>query len=126
MKFFIDENLSRQLAEGMKGFGEDVMRLKEKFSPGANDTEWLPYVGNNNMTLVTRDESIRRRPVEKNALKTHKVGAFFLGGKNRTRCQLIQQVVRHWPRMKELSEKTNRPFAFRIPPSGTKITKIEL
>ena len=73
--------------------------------------------------FVTRDERIRWRPAELRALKDHKVGAFFLGGKNRTRCQLIQQLVRNWPRMKELAGKTNPPFAFRIPPQGVKVTR---
>jgi predicted nuclease of predicted toxin-antitoxin system len=32
MKFFIDNNLSEHLANGMKAFGEDVIHLREKFS----------------------------------------------------------------------------------------------
>ena len=71
MRFFVDHNLSPQLAKGMKAFG-----------------------------------------------------AFFMGGKNRNRCQLIQQLVRNWPRMKELAKKTRVPFAFRVPPSGTKFTTL--
>ena len=46
------------------------------------------------------------------ALKQHRVGAFFLGGKGRSRWDIIQQVVRNWPRMNELADRTARPFAF--------------
>jgi len=126
LTFFIDNNLSPQLAEGMKGFGEDVVHLREKFDACVDDVTWLTYVGEHGLTLVTRDEHIRHRPVELRALKAHGVGAFFLGGKNRGRCELVQQLVRHWPRMKELSRSTPRPFAFRIPPSGTTIVKLPL
>ena len=126
MKFFIDNNLGEQLAVGMKGFGENVMHLKDEFAEDTEDHDWLPYVGDNNLFLVTRDEKIRRAPAELGALKQHNVGAFFLGGKNRTRCELIQQLVRNWPRMKKLARETGRPFAFRIPPSGSKINRINL
>ncbi len=60
------------------------------------------------------------------ALKQHGVGAFFMGGKNLQRCQLIQQLVRNWPRMKELANKTNVPFAFHVPPTGKKLTSMNL
>ena len=110
----------------MKAFGEDVMHLTEEFSQDANDSEWLPYVGDHNLILVTRDLKVRRRPFELKALKEHKVGVFFLGGKSRTKCELIQQLVRNWPRMKYLAESTGRPFVYHIPPRGTKIVNIPL
>ena len=126
MTLFIDNNLGQNLAAGMKAFGEDVSHLRELFPANAKDTEWLPVVGARQYILVTRDEEIRREPSELAALKKNAVGAFFLGGKGLNRCQLIQQLVRNWPRIKELAHKERRPFAFRIPPSGTKFTKISL
>lgn len=126
MKFFIDNNLGQQLANGMREFGESVMHLRDRFPENADDPDWLAIVGREGLILVTRDERIRWRPAEISALKSNSVGAFFLGGKNRGRCELIQQLVRNWPRMKELAQKTKRPFAFRIPPSGTAIKPIPL
>ncbi len=126
MRFFIDNNLSKQMADGMAAFGEEVEHLRDSFRADARDEDWLPYVGENEMVLVTRDEAIRRKPAELRALKSHNVGAFFLGGKNLDRCKLIQQLVRNWPRMKEYAAKTRRPFAFRIRATGTKIVEINL
>lgn len=126
MKFFFDNNLGENLAKGLKAFGEDVMHLKDRFREDAPDNEWLKYIGQNGIFLVTRDEKVRHRPIEVQALKQNGVGAFFLGGKNRTRCELIQQVVRNWPRMKQLASDTDRPFAFRVPPSGVKFVSIPL
>ena len=126
MRFFVDHNLSPQLATGMKGFGEDVVHLTEFFPEDVDDTDYLRHIGSKGWFLVTRDKRIRYRPAELEALKQSGVGAFFMGGKNRTRCELIQQLVRHWPRMKELDRKTPVPFAFRIPPSGTKFTTVPL
>lgn len=126
MTFFVDNNLSAQLAEGMKAFGEPVVHLKQLFDPDEDDDVWLAHIGAEGMILITRDERIRFRPNELAALRDNRVGAFFLGGKNRSRCELIQQLIRNWPRMKELAEKTRRPFAFRIPPSGSKFVALPL
>jgi hypothetical protein len=126
MKFFVDNNLSVQLARGMAGFGEDVTHLKDHYSPDAADTDWLPQIGRDEWILLTRDDRVRFNPAELAALKQHRVGAFFLGGKGRSRWDIIQQVVRNWMRMNELADKTSRPFAFRVPPQGTKIDRIPL
>jgi len=124
MKFFFDNNISENLVQGMKAFGEEVMHLREKFAPETADQEWLKYIGENGITLITRDKSIRWNPAESGALRRYKVGAFFLGGKNLNRCNLIQQIVRNWPRVKQLSGNCSPPFAFHIPPNGTKFTQI--
>jgi predicted nuclease of predicted toxin-antitoxin system len=126
MTFFFDNNLSEGLCAGLKAFGEDVTHLREHFADDAPDHEWLPFVGQNAMVLVTRDERIRYRPVELHALRQHRVRAFFLGGKNRTRWQIIEQVVRNWVRMKDIAEKTNPPFAFLVPAKGAKMSRIQL
>jgi len=124
MKFFIDNCLSPMLAEGMRGFGEQVVHLKDCFPQDTDDCIWLEYVGRNQYILITRDEKIRKNPAEINAFRQYYVGAFLLGGKNRSKCQIIQQIVRNWPRLKEFDHKTKRPYAFRVPPSGTKFVRI--
>ena len=106
----------------MKAFGEDVVHLKEIFDEGTPDVDWLKYIGKTGLVLITRDERVRWNPAERKAITRYKVGAFFLGGKNLPRCKIIQQIIRHWRRIKELSDKTPHPFLFRIPPSGTKLS----
>lgn len=110
----------------MREFGESVEHLLDHFPQGAKDTEWLPYVGQEGLTLITRDNRIRWRPAELRALRKAQVGAFFLGGKNRSSCDLIEQVVRNWRNIKELAQKEHRPFALRVPPRGKKISRIDL
>lgn len=126
MRFFIDNNLSVNLARGMRAFGEDVDHLQDHFPDDCPDTEWLKYIGDNDYFLITRDDAIRRKPAELSAFKRYGVGAFFLGGKNRTVWQLVQQIVRNWPRIHEYAGRTRRPFAFRVPPSGAKFIRIPL
>jgi hypothetical protein len=124
MKFFFDNNLSPNLVRGLKSFGEDVIHLTDIFPPDEPDSKWLKHIGENGLTLITRDEAIRWHPAEKEAFRVYQVGAFFLGGKKRSAWDIIQQVIRHWPRIKELANNSRRPYAYIIPPSGTKIRQI--
>ena len=126
MRFFVDNNLGENLARGMKAFGEDVVHLKEFFKPDTDDTVWLAKIGAEGWFLLTRDLRVRKRPGELQAIKEHDVGAFFLGGKNRSKWELVQQLVRNWPRLKELAGSTRPPFAYRVPPSGAKIERLLL
>jgi len=105
--FFVDNNLSIHLADGMKAFKEPVTHLQNHFKQDVKDTEFLPFLAQNNWYLITRDLNIRRNPAELKAIKDNGVGVFYLAGKNRNRCQLIRQLVRHWARMKELAKKNS-------------------
>jgi predicted nuclease of predicted toxin-antitoxin system len=124
--FFFDNNVSKKIVEGLKAFGEEVVHLQEKFPEDSADIEWLQYVGEKGLVLITRDERVRWNPAEIAAIKKFKVATFFLGGRNLDRCRLIQQVIRNWSRIKEYSRKNQPPFAIRIPPTGTKFTQIAL
>lgn len=126
MTFLVDNNIGKQVAAGMSGFGEDVVHLTDHFEENAPDTEWLAEVGNKGWFVITRDKHIRRRPVELRAVTKHNVGMFVLAGKNQDRCKLIQQVVRNWPRIKEHARRQHRPFAFSIPARGTKFRRLPL
>ena len=126
MKFFFDNNLSPRLVRGLLEFGEDVTHLRDQYPADVPDQDWLPDIGAKGWVLVTRDERVRRNPSELAAINIHKVGAFFLGGKNLSHWELIQQVVRNWIRMKELADKTAKPFAFRVAPHGSTLDRIPL
>jgi hypothetical protein len=126
MKFFIDKNLGRNLAEGMRGFGEDVEHLEEVFPPDAKDEDWLEYLGKHSIFLITRDESILKKPAELESFRRNKIGAFFLSGKQMTKWDLIVQLVTNWVNIKDISTKTSRPFAFKVRPHGKRIDRINL
>jgi len=125
MRFFLDNNLSTRLADGMCAFGEDVTHLQNHFVADTADAIWLQDIGQKGWILITRDQRITKNPAEKMALRQNNVGAFFLAGKNRSHWDLVEQLVRNWRRLKSLSSSTDRPFAFRIPSKGTKFERIQ-
>lgn len=124
MTFVIDNNIGLGVAQGMRCFGEDVTHLTEHFREDMPDPEWLAEVGQRGWFVLTRDNRIRSRTNERIAVKRYSVGVFFLAGKSQTTCQIIQQLIRNWPRIKDYARNHNPPFAIRIPPSGTKLTKL--
>jgi predicted nuclease of predicted toxin-antitoxin system len=124
MKFFFDHNLSPALVLGLRGFGEDVVHLTENFPADTEDVVWLEHVGREGWVLVTRDQCVRKNPAELSAIRQYRVGTFFLGGKNRKRCEIIQQLVRNWPRIKEYAARLQPPYAFIVPPSGCGLKRI--
>jgi hypothetical protein len=47
------------------------------FSPGAQDTAWLPFVGEKGWILITKDKRIRFNDLEKEAVVASKVREFY-------------------------------------------------
>jgi hypothetical protein len=126
MRFIFDENLGIQLSNGLKAFGEDTCHLNDWFEKGTKDEVWLQYIGENGWFLITVDKRIRRRPVEKEALKKYKVGAFFLSGKQMGRWNYIKQIVNCWEKIKAITMSESPPFAYQVNRYGTDITKLPL
>ncbi len=125
--FFFDNNLSPDLAAGMKAFGESVSHISELYPDGdPGDVVWLEEIGRRGWFLVTRDRAIRRHPAEVRAYREHGVGGFVLSGKERSRCDLIRQLVRAWAQIKQKAESTHRPFLYRIPPGGGMLERLPL
>lgn len=125
MKFIIDNNLSRGLARGLNSFGEDVEHVIDYLPEDTSDVDLLQFVGSHNFCLITRDNRIRYKKAEFEALKKYNVGAFFLLGKNMGRWAIVKQMIRNWENIKDHAEN-QKPFAYKVPSRGKKLTKHSL
>ena len=126
MKCFFDENLGKQFVLDLRGSGENAIHLTEIFSPGTPDEDWLPFIEGEGYILFTVDKRIRRRPLQKQLLKEHKVGAIFLMGKSMSGGDTVRQVIRAWDKIESIAENEPRPFVFQVNRYGTEVTKIQL
>lgn len=129
MRFFIDENLGHDLAKGLGLLGYNVEHLLDSFPQGTKDVEWLEYVGQNNLALITKDKGIRRKPNEKALLLKYRVVAFYLGGSERSVKEIAEQLVKAWGKMEAEAKKQfkkNTAGAFIVRPGGGKIESIPL
>jgi hypothetical protein len=129
IRFFIDENLGQDLARGLGLIGYDVEHLLDRFKPGTKDEDWLGYVGDNHLALITKDKGIRRKPNEKALLLKHRVVAFYLGGSEQSGRAISRQLLNAWDKMEALAKKQfgkGTAGAFIVRPSGGKIEVIPL
>lgn len=84
---FIDRSLgSKQVPTRLRAEGLRLMTLAEVYGRPQDedvlDVEWLELAGGNGWAVLMKDDRIRYRPIEREALITHNVRAFCLAGGN--------------------------------------------
>jgi predicted nuclease of predicted toxin-antitoxin system len=129
VKFFFDEGLGQNLAKGLSLTGKNVEHVLDSFPPGTKDVEWLSYLGENKLVLVTKDKGIRRKPNEKAMLLKYKVVAFYLGGSEKSGHDILKQLVNAWENMEIKAQKLlkqGKAGAFIVRPNGREIDAIPL
>lgn len=129
LRFIFDEGLGHGLATGLRLAGKNVEHVLDSFPRGTPDTEWLKYIGENNLILVTKDKGIRRRPNEKALLREYKIVAFYLGGSEKSGHDILKQLVNAWEKMEAEAKKQLKKGvagAFIVRPRGGKIDRIPL
>src|SRR2546430_17247371 len=67
--FFLDRSLGKEIiANSLRAAGADVRIHDDLFAQDARDQDWLPEVGKNGWTDLTKDSHIKHRLVERTAL----------------------------------------------------------
>jgi predicted nuclease of predicted toxin-antitoxin system len=115
-EFFVDEcvsarHVSRVLREA--GYVAHVQG-PETFGTGTLDVEWLPQVGARGWVLITKDQNIRKRPLELRALVASGVRAFVLtsgGLRGEEQGRVFRQAL---PAMLRLLRRQPPPFVARV------------
>lgn len=83
-RFFVDENdlaLGKALASEYPGVVYPGHPDLPEVPRRTLDDDWLAIVGRKRLVVITRDQRIRYRPVEKHAWLTHGVRGFVLTGR---------------------------------------------
>jgi hypothetical protein len=86
LTFFIDRCLGtgdvpREITSGL--LAKETIRLHDDlFAQDATDVKWLSVVGKNGWVGLTKDDAIRRRPVEIQALLAANSAVFIFGNQN--------------------------------------------
>jgi hypothetical protein len=116
-EFFVDRSLGyHMLPDALRALGFVVHTMRSVYGPNAEETVpdavWLEQAGRAGWVALTKDDAIRRRPVELQALAAHGVRAFCLTNANINRivqrsrrpgpwiCAVYErQLVQIWPRL---------------------------
>ncbi len=98
------------MAEALRNVGATVAIHRDHFADDAPDVEWLTAVGQRGWVLLTKDDAIRRNPLERRALLAANVRAFILTSQNMAGPDMADLVVRLRPRIEKLARMTPPPF----------------
>jgi hypothetical protein len=122
-RFFVDENdlaLGKALAEL---YGNVVFpghpQLPEVPRQTVDD-DWLEVVGVKRFVVITRDQRIRYRPVEKRRWVQHRVRGFVLtGATSQSTTDSLTLLQHHWAAMAAIVEATPQgPWMFAVTRAG--------
>ena len=94
-------------------------RHSQHFSAGAEDTIWLPFVGEKGWLLVTKDKKIRYNELEKTAVLQHRVREFYFSSGNYSGAEMAEILIADLPGMAKTCRKHDPPFIARIAKSGS-------
>lgn len=99
MTYFLDNTFSIRFAKVLQVLGEDVHHLQEDFPPDTKDENWIPIIGERGWIIVTGDNRIRTKQVNKIALKKANIPAVFMydGFTNETIWNQISRFTLIWP-----------------------------
>jgi PIN like domain len=124
--FYLDESIySRVLAFAMQAAGANVRRVGPDIPYGSTDEAWLEIVGKNNWIALMRDQRIRRRRLETEALKIHGVAAFAFTGGQETAQQTAQTICPLLIKFANMNVSEPKPFLYTFGVSGS-LSKVKL
>lgn len=116
---FLDECLgSTDVPEALRAKGIRVELLHEHFALSTSDEEWLADVGRRGWVVLTKDQRIRRRHAEFQALLAANVAAFVLTSGNLTGPATAAAFVNAYPRMQKTVRDYARPFVAAVDAAG--------
>ncbi|HEY5708251.1 MAG TPA: hypothetical protein VIS51_02535 [Solirubrobacterales bacterium] len=81
-EFFVDRSLGKSIVVELRKAGLVVRSMAdvygERAGQGLDDEAWLADAGENDWIVLTKDDAIRRRPAERDALIAAEVRVFCL------------------------------------------------
>ena len=79
-EFFVDECVSpKHVPDMLREAGYKAnLHGPDTFRTGTSDVDWIPPVGERKWVLITKDQNIRKRPIERQAIRQGGVRAFVL------------------------------------------------
>ena len=119
LTYFIDECLGGKiLGEALRATGAQVILARERFTPGAEDHEWLPIAGAHRWIVLTKDRQIRKNELELRALVNARVRAVVLASADLTGPEQADVIVKALPRIERVCGSSRGPLIAVLSSSG--------
>jgi hypothetical protein len=109
----------------MIGAGAQVRTPADLAGFGAGDEKWLPLAAARGWLVLMRDQRVRYRELEKNALHESGAGAFVFTGGQATAGDTADIVCQLLPKFANINRSERKPFLFSFG-YGVTISRIRL
>lgn len=123
VEFFVDRSLGKSIAVRLRSVGLTVHTMAEvygeKRAQRLPDRVWLRDVGRKGWVVLTKDDAIRRRPAERDALTDAKVQVFCLTNAQLRGHEQADLFVENRHRMFQQATKQG-PFIYGVYPNRIK------
>lgn len=120
-EFFVDRSLGKSIVEGIRATGLTVHSMADVYGekPGQllPDEVWLRDAGENDWIVLTKDDAIRRRPAERDALTEAAVRVFCLTNRNLRGAEQTERFVSNRHRILRQARKPG-PYIYGVYESG--------
>lgn len=132
MKFFVDNCLPPKMARALNEISQpnnSFVHIKDhpSISQHSTDLDWINLLSREGgWIIITKDNHIMKRPVEKEAFKAAKLTGFFLDNSwsHLDFFELLSKLSSRMPRILELATKNPSGKCFRIRVKSSKIEEI--
>jgi hypothetical protein len=122
-EFFIDRSLGKSIVEGLRTAGLTVHSMAdvygEKRAQRLADEIWLRDAGKNDWIVLTKDDAIRRRPAERDALTQAAVRVFCLTNRSMRGAEQTARFVSNRHRILRQARKPG-PYIYGVYEKGLK------
>ena len=106
------------MPEALRAAGAQVEAHDDHFAQNTTDVEWLAQVGKWGWVVISKDQNIRRNPLELAAYEAAKVRGFFVTAAGASGPENAALLARCLPGMVRRSAGRRGPFLFTISRSG--------
>ncbi|MGC2402381.1 MAG: hypothetical protein WA510_21485 [Acidobacteriaceae bacterium] len=130
LTLFFDRNIGSTIPEAMRSLGLlyvyhhhlNPSACGEKsqpghrglFKPDEQDDVILRFCGERGWVVVSQDYKYHLQDNERDAIKQHSVGVFYLWGANAPRWETFRVLAIALPKLITTAENTPRPFIFKV------------
>ena len=122
MTYFIDENLSPRLLEGIEvgGIAVSFVSLRSIYPANTKDPEWIPDVGAKGWVVLSRDAKMAQFRVHRLALEEHRVTIVFLPKAllNKTLVEQKAWISLNFHKIHTFVSTLSEPSAIRVASNG--------
>lgn len=120
MILFLDRSMGKGIGRTLrriKGFPAAIETHDAHFAQDTPDDVWLAEVGRRGWIAMGQDYRHHLVDVERDAIRTHGVGVFYLWGANASQWEQLRVLAKAWDRI-EAASREPAPFIHRIMRDG--------